>query len=139
MSFDSAVVQLLLNNIPAALVLLIIIAVFLLRDKIFDALKEGINGKTHSKLDAIQTDIQDIKEHDNKQDSQLKGIELDMLKKTVHDERVPKEERLAAAIRYRQRGGNGATKKYIEETLIPENEELWNTLNALIGENNGNL
>jgi hypothetical protein len=127
--------NIIITNLPAAIIGIFLLSCFLMRDKLFDYFSNTMNSKIHTKLDSIAADVATIKQHDARQDLQIKGIELDALRRTVHDARIPIEERLAAGIRYLNQGGNGGTKRFIEGALVPENEQLYKTLQTVIGVN----
>jgi hypothetical protein len=135
---DDKMVSALLNNVFGAAVMITVIGLLLFMFfKLPGLLEKVINKKDagmHEKLDGIQTDIAEIRKHDAEQDKLIRGISLDMLKKTIHDERIPMEERMSAAVRYLRRGGNGVTRKYVEEVIIPTNPELYASLEKLIEE-----
>jgi hypothetical protein len=88
--------------------------------------------KNTSKIDVISSQIEEIKAHDTAQDAQIRNIHLTTLKKGIFDARLPLSERMGDAARYLKYGGNGPTKKYIDEELIPKDPELWRTLDSLI-------
>jgi hypothetical protein len=90
------------------------------------------------KLDSINKKIVDttatinsIKEVNDKQEVKLDNIIKDTLRIIIYQDTLSISERLLAARRYLEIGGNGPTQKYVEENLIKGNEELWNSIQRL--------
>jgi hypothetical protein len=62
-----------------------------------------------------------------------RDIKLENLKQNVFLENLPIGERMASAIRYVRAGGNGDCHDYIVNELIPRNQDLYDELEKLIG------
>ena len=87
-------------------------------------LKWGI----HKSLEKIEDEVKDIKEKVSGYEDALQNIMKDCLRMTIYQCDLSIPERLLASRRYFDIGGNGETKKYVQETLIPGNEELWESI-----------
>jgi hypothetical protein len=85
----------------------------------------------NQKIVDITATINSIKEVNDKQEVKLDNIIKDTLRLTIYQDNLSISERLLAARRYFIAGGNGPTRKYIEENLIKGNEELWNSIQRL--------
>jgi hypothetical protein len=115
------------------------VLLFFLTKTVLPQLKElnlGLNKKLDdqgAKLDKVIDDVETLKTSDAKQQEQINDIQFNQQRKTIFDERVPISDRVAAAIRYERNGGNSETGKFITEKLRPENEELFRTLEKIIG------
>jgi hypothetical protein len=115
------------------------VLIFFLAKTVMPQLKElnlGLNKKLDDqciKLDKVIDDVEVLKASDKKQQEQINDIQFNQQRKTIFDERVPISDRVAAAIRYMRNGGNSETGKFITEKLRPENEELFRTLEKIIG------
>jgi hypothetical protein len=117
------------------------VLLFFLAKTVLPQLKElnlGLNKKLDDqgvKLDKVIDDVEVLKAGDAKQQEQINDIQFNQQRKTIFDERVPISDRVAAAIRYMRNGGNSETGKFITEKLRPENEELFRTLEKIMGGN----
>lgn len=96
-------------------------------DDMIAAIQESDSGQT-KKIDALGKQIVSLS-------LKLEYNTRDLLRFTIHSETTPLDERLWAAWRYLQSGGNGATQKFINEKLVSKNHDLWSTIQKIARNN----
>lgn len=102
--------------------------------------KNGLSFKTSEKTDAILETVNAIKESDDRQETEIKRLCIevnkntkDTLRLTFYNELLPPAERLVAGKRYLAAGGNGETQMAIDK-YAGEYPDVWQGILA-VGEN----
>lgn len=86
-----------------------------------------------TRVEKIQTDITEMKEHDAAQDEKILDIQMHALKKCALNDTVEISDRIAAFIRYHNNGGNSYVADVFYRDILPGHETLFETLKAAIG------
>jgi hypothetical protein len=114
--------------------LFFILGIFIWKNPMVKTMKA--HDKKHEKLDLalanIQAEIGGISKNvstliiENKnQEHKILYNTRDSLRLTIYSEAVNISDRLVAYYRYRDCGGNGYVSNFVEEKLIPGNEDIW--------------